>query len=663
MAQVIQSAGELATIANPGGGLFGSTRIGSSIKLYNQRTASYADIVRSQPNVRTVISFIARNIAQLGVHLFERVSDTDRRRVRDHAFAEAIREPNPADRHLTTYRLIHRTLWNLGAYDVAVWAILPVDGLGRPVIVPLPADRVEVIGHLWPTLFRYHGERGTRDFTPDQIVYFQASTDLLNPNTGLSPIETLRRNIAEDTSAAEYREQFWRSGARVSAVIERPVDAPEWSVAARDRFSDDLDALYTGEGPKAGGVPILEDGMEWKEAGSMDARRSQYIEARRLSREEAAALYHIQPLWVGVSGAGESFASVKERHRALYQDDLGPWVTMLEQDLIAQALPAFEASADTRRRYYIKLNVAEKLRGAPDDVADSINKLVGRPVLTPNEGRALLDRNDIEGGDSLTIPLNVAIGGQTIPGEAPPGSTPRGSSAGPSGKAALPARAKAGLTQPQLEALATANIAVIRQVLERTFERQRLEVNAELGAGTTSIEALFDRDRWDSELGADLFGANLEVAGAVYSAMSEALDFSADPDELLEYLSQTATIAAENINFTTARQLADALEADEPTDAVGNVFAIAATTRAAQAAQSRWTATANVAAKDAARQAGYARKVWNVTSSQSRHPELSGATAPLGEPFPNGMQYPGDPAGGVDAVAGCTCYLTFTVTE
>ena len=48
----------------------------------------------------------------------------------------------------------------------------------------------------------------------------------------------------------------------MSAVIERPVDAEPWSDNAREQFREDWYAKFTGNGPKAGGTPILEDGMK-----------------------------------------------------------------------------------------------------------------------------------------------------------------------------------------------------------------------------------------------------------------------------------------------------------------------------------------------------------------------------------------------------------------
>lgn len=656
----IQTAGQLeeVTSRDPFTSWGGRPLGGTSLSIYPDRRASYAHIVRTQPNVRTVISFIARNVAQLGVQLFERVSDTNRERVRDHPFAQALRQPNPRDRHLTTYRLMHRTVWDACAYDVAVWTVQPLGNTGRFAIIPLRPDRLRVKGALWPTGFEYHGRNGVWTLPLESVVYFQVSWDLDDPTTGVSPIETLRRIIAEDEAAGVHREQYWRNGARVSGVIERPKDAPDWSDPARERFRADWAGLYTGIGPGAGGTPILEDGMQFKEAGTTgDARGAQYVETRKLSREESAAAYHVDPIWVGIAGAGLSFSSVVERHKALYQDTLGPWVVMLEQDLTAQALPIFETDAARLERLYTKLNIAEKLRGSVEDMADSLYKLTGRPLLSVNEGRGLIDRNDVAGGDGLAVPLNLTITGGSSGTEA---GAPPAANARP----ALSRGAKAaGLTLAQHQALRTEHVAVLRQILERTFGRQADEVLAELGSlNLPTADQLWDGARWNTELETDLLGASLDLAAAYAPAVAEAL--SVDPETIdaalqFPWLSESSRIAAENINVTTRNALEEALLDEEPAVAVAQLFDNAQTARAPASAVSRFTAVAAFVGQDTAAQAGRSSKVWVVTSSNSRHPGLDGETVPFGEPFSNGLQYPGDPTGDADETAHCTCLLDF----
>ena len=61
-----------------------------SLLMYDQYTYDYATMYRQQPNVRTCVDFLARNIAQLGLHVFRRVSDTDRERLTDHPLATVL---------------------------------------------------------------------------------------------------------------------------------------------------------------------------------------------------------------------------------------------------------------------------------------------------------------------------------------------------------------------------------------------------------------------------------------------------------------------------------------------------------------------------------------------------------------------------------------------
>jgi len=650
---VISSAGSLTELERR---TTSFSNAGGSVDLYNGLRQTYAKIVETQPNVRTVISFLARNIAQLGIHLFDRISDTDRERVTDHSFNDALRQPNPLDRRMTRYRLIHATVSDLCTYDAGYWALVNAPGATRPGIVRLPANRVTVIGEswLWPEAYELRGNRGKLTMTPDQVIHFQGSLNLEDPLVGTSPIETLRRILAEEASAGEYREQYWRSGARISGVIERPADAPPWSTKASDRFRSSWTAAYTGQGAGAGGTPVLEDGMVFKETAGT-ARDAQYVESRKLTREESAAVYHVHPAFVGILEHA-NFSNMREQHRSLYMDTLGPWIVMLEEDLEAQALPAFATPAELDT-LYIEFNIAEKLRASTDELADAIIKLTGRPVLTANEGRALLNRNADDDGDGLVIPLNVQVGGQVSAGAEPVDSA--GTASRP--KAITPSSSKAGITPATDTALRRESEAAHRQSLERTFERQRRAVVSAAGAGATDP---LDRERFDAELEADLLGLAQATAGNYATATADALAFEdLDLAVMDPWLAINAELAAGSINDSTEAQIAEALADDEDAGAaLAAVFALAVGARATQIAVTRTTTVANFSSVDTAGQAGRGSKVWRVRSSNPRpsHASANGEEVELNTNFSLGGAWPGDSAMGADEVAGCTCSVEFT---
>lgn len=657
MAAVLVSTGQLVSLERARAEAWAPTY---SLQLYNLRRSDYAAIYRTQPNLRMVVGFIARNVAQIGFHLFERVSDNDRQRRAGHPFELALKRPNPVDRRMTRSRLVGATIQDLAVFDEAFWAVVDVGT--RIGFVRLPAKKIKTIGKtdLWPDGYEYHGSGGVKTFTPNQVVHFLASLSPDSNNHGEPPIETIRRLLAEEAAAGEYREQFWRRGARLSGVITRPPTAPDWSPGARERFKRSFREVYTGDGPDAGGTPLLEDGMTWAAAG-INSHDAQYVEARQLTRDEVAAYYGIDPAFVG-SQKTAAEASLKERRKALYMDALAPWAVAFAQDLEAQALPHFldDPERADDGTFYVEPNIAEKLRGSIEDMADAVVKLVGRPILEANEGRALFNRNALPEGEGLTIPLNVLVGGQVDPGEAPPGAPARETARGLPGRKALPRSKANGIPLELVAELRAAQIAAHLAKIAGTFERQRAAVASKIGAGATTIDAVWDAGRWDDELTADLFALAAQTAtayGTAYAAAFGLEDF--ELDEQLPYLAENSRIAAENINGTTADEVAGALDDDDPLEAVGLLFAGTIAARAEVIAETRVTGLAGFTSQDVASTAGKTSKVWNVTSSNSRHPELDGETVPLGEQFSNGLAWPGDAAGGADQTAGCACFLSF----
>ena len=371
---------------------------------------AYYELWRTQPAVRTTVTFLARNIAHLGLHTFERRGDADRARLTDHPLAKLLARPNMST---TRYRLMDALVHDLGIYDRAFWLLIKGND-GVPSIVRIPPDFVTPKGDSWitPQKFEIKGNGGKIEVGPDQVVYFRGYANTLEG--GESPLEALRQTLAEEFEASRMREQLLRNGARVSGYLERPKDAPIWSSEAKSKFAKSWQSQYSAGGSRAGGTPILEDGMTFKSA-SQTSEQLQYIEARKLTREEVAAAYFIPPTMLGLMG-GATYSNIAEQHKMLYQDTLGPWLQMIKEEIELQLLPHF-ADSD---KLYVEFNLREKLSGSFEERAAQIQTSVGAPYLTRNEARALDNRAPIDGGDELIVPLNVLVGGQASPTDITP---------------------------------------------------------------------------------------------------------------------------------------------------------------------------------------------------------------------------------------------------
>lgn len=373
----------------------------------------YAQIWRTQPAVRTVVTFLARNIAQLGLPMYQRNDDADRKRLQDHPLAMLLRQPNPST---TRYRFINALVHDFAIYDTAYWLKTKIDGSTNGLL-RLPPELVTPKGGDWttPERFEFSGTKGHVSFDADEVVYFRGYNTL--EDVGVSPLEALRQILLEDRASSQMREQLMRNGARVSGYLKRPPskEAGEWSKEARDRFRKQWQQQYVGNGAQAGGTPILEDGMEFI-AASQTAKDLQYVESRKLTREEVAAAYFIPPPMVGILDHA-TFSNITEQHKMLYQDCLGPWLTMIQDEIALQLIPDFESKP---HNFYVEFNLREKLTGSFEERADAIQKTVGGPTMTINEARALDNRPPVEGGDVLIRPLNVTQNGDQDPAPAEP---------------------------------------------------------------------------------------------------------------------------------------------------------------------------------------------------------------------------------------------------
>jgi hypothetical protein len=391
--------------------------------------------------------------------------------------------------------------------------------------------------------------------------------------------------------------------------------------------------------------------MTWK-PGTFNAQESEYLAGRKLTREECARAYHIPLPMVGILD-NATFSNIREQHRNLYQDSLGPWLAMIEQDIMLQLLPEF----DDTQGVYVEFNIAEKLQGSFEEQTKELQSAVGRPWMTADEARARMNLPSM-GGDAeqLVTPLNVLVGGQASPRDsAPPKEKPR--------EIKRLGDGEIDPTQPELRAQWRKRWT---RHMVGAFGRQRDAVLKLAAKGMPAkalpdIAVLWDGHRWDSELTGDVRKLSQATTMDFARYVSEQLGVELDESEMEAWIAENSRIAAENINGVTRSQVEEALKADDPLDALKGVFELALSVRAAEIAFSRTTSLANFGTMNAARQGGLKTKTWHVNSSNPRpaHAAMSGATVGIKELFSNGMMWPGDPAGGADNNSNCACSVTF----
>lgn len=613
---------------------------------------------RSQPNLRKVVGFVARNVASIPLHTHERVSDSERRRITDHILPKTLSRPQP---RVGSYRFWESVLSDGLLYDR--WAVLKdwqADGSLHLVQLPSwrlyfatdPFRRVSAAA-FWvgDTSDLEEAEDGWLPLDLDSLIFDHGYAPR---SAGLSPVETLKDILDESAEAVQYRRDVWKNGGRASQYIKRPMEAT-WTGEQRDRFAAGLRKFLNG-GSDSGGMMLLEDGME---AGALPHPLSKDVNdlaGRELSAAEVSSAFYVAPELIGIREG--NFSNVDAFRQSLYRDSLGPYITAWEQAVNIGLTDELAGN----RNLYVEANVESKLRGSFLEQAAVAQSTVGAPSMTRNEYRALMNQPPIEGGDELVVPLNVLVGGQASPRDS-------GSQNQTASNSRASSEAKDSSSRRSVKVGPPANHdKKAEQVLAAFFRRQSSAVRSRIGAGS---DDWWDSDRWNDELSADVTGLYLLTATAAGKATLEGLGIS--PDEYdeprtLAFLKKSARISAESINKATQAAVEDALQVDldaedapSPLDAVGHVFDVAEDSRAIEAAVTVTAFAAGFGSVEAARQrSSGATKTWRTNSGNPRasHAAMNGETVPIDDTFSNGLEYPGGIGAGADEVAGCMCSVT-----
>lgn len=628
-----------------------------------------AQLYRTQPNLRAVVSFLADNAAQIPIKVYERASDTDRPRVLNSPAALLLQNPNP---DMTAYEFKRWMYSDLFLYERFLTLLFPSkETQSGWELRPIPASWIQTYKGASPfapeSIIIQVPQNAAIEIPADRFVLFHGYNPT-DPMRQFSRISALKETLHEQVESNSFRRQMWRRGGRFNAYITRPKDVAQWSDAAAERFKETFKASWAGsQAGEGGGMPILEDGMEIKTV-QFNSRDAQWAESVKLSREDCAAVYHVNPgmIW---PGSGQTYASARDNARALYNDCLAPALMQATDRINMVILPR----VGEPEKNYAGYDITIKTEGTFEEKISTLSSAVGAPFLSRNEARARLDLPAIDGGDDLITPLNVLVGGLASPHDADPTierynariDAARKSLGLKSVEESEPRKSRGEPTEEEQEKIA--------KVYREFFKRQAKSILPKLGAKAD----WWDEDRWNNELTEDLFAEAFDLSVAVGKEQVKRLwgnDGDYNPDITTEYVKKMCRRRAEMVNQKTYDELIDAIEENLETDDAlkatpEGVFENAEENRASSASKAFAGALVAWAAMEACQQnerGDNVFKTWVVTSSNPRasHAHMNGETVPYDEPFSNGAMWPGDIDNlGVEEVANCQCVLEIEIRD
>lgn len=212
----------------------------------------------------------------------------------------------------------------------------------------------------------------------------------------LSPIEHMAAIICAGMSAQEYAD-VKRGGGLPPAVLKNTekVLQPEAADVIRQRAVASFSK----------GDPFV-TGSDWDlSVVSIPPNQAQFVETLKMTANQIAAAYGIDPTEVGGQAANSLTYSTEELRQINRAANMRPYLTRLERGL-SRLMPL---------KQYIRFNIDATMRVDLKTRTDVIGAQILDGRLSVNEGRSLEDREPVAGGDYHNIPRSTVTGDSAPP--------------------------------------------------------------------------------------------------------------------------------------------------------------------------------------------------------------------------------------------------------
>jgi HK97 family phage portal protein len=249
--------------------------------------------------------------------------------------AKTLIKPNP---YMTRFELLFATEAYMNVGGNCLW--VPVFNPNGDIIEIWPFGRHQIEckltdnGAFWKVKW---SENQEEIFAYEEVIHFR----YFNPYHaiyGMSPLEAARSSILQDWFANKYNEAFFQNNADPGVVL---LSQGHLSPKQRTELRESWDERHGGFA-KNRRTALLWGGVDVKELARASRRDMQFIEQKKMNREEIFAAFRVPPIEVMQVDAVSSRVESQKAQRTLFGEEV-LWPELL---YIAEKLNAFFTAWD-----------------------------------------------------------------------------------------------------------------------------------------------------------------------------------------------------------------------------------------------------------------------------------------------------------------------------
>jgi HK97 family phage portal protein len=361
----------------------------------NDAQVTYTDDRALQVSaVWSCVRLITETVGSLPVGVYQRDGDT-RTSVDDHYLSRLFREAPNADMTPQEFReaMTSQLAFYGNGYSKIDWSGKPFES---EVIAlnPLRADCMTPVRSASGVTYHYLTDKGTHVFAKENILHIKGwGFDGL---VGLSPLQYGAQSLGITLSADKYASSaFGRNGRPVGVLTTDRI------LTADQR--KDLKSIYDNvNADDSTGTWVLEAGLKYQQI-TMTPDTMQMLQTRSFQLGDIARFYRVPSFMINDSEKSTTWGTgIEQQNLGFLAYTIRPYLTRWESAVSGALL-----NRTDRRKYFIEHNVEGLLRADSAARSTFYSQMAQNGLMTRNEIRKKENLPAKEGGDDLTVQVNL----------------------------------------------------------------------------------------------------------------------------------------------------------------------------------------------------------------------------------------------------------------
>lgn len=316
-------------------------------------------------------------------------------------------EPPKAPNVPSFRELIYRTFINLGISGVVYWVFTRKNGVVEEVETKSRSSIIPVFNHNKNVLMGWV-EKSTGTVYPVNDVLPIRYYDPDDEFGGLPPLSAARMSVESEVSIAAWNTSFFKTGMKNPMIIK---SKGQLTKEQKSELKKEIVNYYSGI--EGGQSALLLQGNVEAESLILRSKDIDFINGKKLNREEITAIFQVPPSIVGIYEYS-SYANVREQRKIFWEHTLLPKmnviIDLLQINILDKEFPGIKAQWETSEIPALQtdpVEAAQAIRTYYDMglTLESISALINLPSL--GDAKIRKDFNQVP-ESSETLPVETA---------------------------------------------------------------------------------------------------------------------------------------------------------------------------------------------------------------------------------------------------------------